>query len=351
MELNKDKIIQYIDKMMFYHDIPGLAVGIGKDNQLIFQEGFGYRNIETKEKINADTVFHMASVTKLFVGTAMMQLMEKGLVDINEPVKKYVPYFEISDPRYESITVKQMLSHTSGMPDSDDYGWENPKYDEKALENYVKAQAEENLHLLWNPGEKFAYSNIAYEILGDLISKVSNQSFEDYVQENIFKPLGMNQSSLLTFKRNYEEIAAPHIKNENKQVVFSKVFPYSRAHGPSSTLTSNIQDILIWASAHLNKGEYNHCRILEEDTYKIMWQPVAMINSREQICLSWFFRKHKALGLYGHEGSDIGFRSSFAIAPEENMHISIHANIQSAPTRRIQKGIWDILLGDEPEIK
>lgn len=351
MKLNYEKIIQYINKMMFYHDIPGLAVGIGQDFQLIFEEGFGYKNIETKEKVKKDTIFHMASVTKLFVGTAIMQLMEKGLVDIHAPVKRYVPYFEISDPRHEPITVMQMLSHTSGMPDCDDYEWENPKYDEMALENYVRSQVQENLQLLWNPGEKFAYSNIAYEILGDLISKVSNQPFEEYIKDNIFKPLGMNDSSLLTFERSREEIAAPHIKNDKKEVEISKVFPYNRAHGPSSTLTSNLQDILIWASVHLNKGIFNGCRILQEDTYKTMWEPVTMINSREQICLSWFSRKHEKLTLYGHEGSDIGFRSSFAIIPEKKMHISVHANIQTAPTRRIQKGILDILLGNVPEIK
>lgn len=349
MKLNKDKVNAYIEKMMFYHDIPGLAVGIGKNGDLIYKEGFGYKNIKTKEKVEEDTIFHMASLTKLFVGTSIMQLMEKGLIDIEEPVKKYISYFKINDPAYEHITIQQMLSHTSGIPQCEEYEWDKPQYDETALEVYVKSK--KDVRLLSKPGEKFNYSDIAYEILGDVISKVSGMSFEEYVDKNIFKPLNMDNSSLLTFKRNYEEIASPHVKNEKKQVILSPVFPYNRVHAPSSTLTSNVKDIFIWANVNLNKGTYKNTRILKEETYNLMWKSRVKINSKESVGISWFYRKHKELELYGHEGSDTGFRSSFAIIPEQNMHISIHANSQSAPTKRIQKGILDTFLGDEPEIK
>lgn len=350
MNIDVNKIEKYIEEMMFFHDIPGLAVGIGKDEKLIYAKGFGFKNIETKEKLDKNTIFHMASVTKLFVGTSVMQLMEKGKLDINHPVKEYLSYFEIDDPKYKEITIKQMLSHISGLPDCYDYEWENPQFDEYALERYVKDQ--KDMRLLYNPGEKFFYSNIAYETLGDLISKVSGMTFEDYVDKNIFKPLEMENSTLLTFKRNdKEQIATPHMKNDEKKVVVSKVFPYNRAHAPSSTLTSNIVDISKWGFANLNKGILNNKRILEEKTYDLMFNPVKDINNREQICISWFTRKHRGKRLYGHEGSDIGFRASFAIIPEENMYISVHVNIQSAPTRRIQKGILDCLWGYEPVIK
>ena len=349
MNININEIDKFVEKMMLYHDIPGLAVGIGKDEQLVINKSYGYKNIETKEVLKDNCVFHMASVTKLLVGTSIMQLAEKGAVNIEEKVVNYIPYFKIDDERYKDITVKQMLSHISGMPDIDDYGWDNPEFDELALERFVKSITD--LKLLWDPGYKFQYSNVAYEILGDLISKVSKMTFEEYVHKNIFKALGMTNSSLLTFERDRNEIVTPHTKDEEKNVIISKTFPYNRAHSPSSTLTSNVEDLSKWAFASINKGTYGDAKILEEETYNKMWTPQKDINEREQIGLSWFIRKHRDLQVYGHEGSDIGFRTSFAIVPEENLFVSVHTNIQSAPTRRIQKGILDILYGYEPEIK
>lgn len=349
MKIHIEKIKEFIDKMMFYHDIPGLALAIGNKEELQYEKGFGYKNIETGEEITEETVFHMASVSKLFVGTAVMQLAERKLLDIDKPVTTYIPYFKMQDPRYKEITVKQMLSHTSGMPDCDDYEWENPQVDDQALERYVRLQQNETL--LWNPGEKFAYSNIAYEILGHLIAAVSDMTFESYIDKNIFMPLGMNQSSYLTLNRDMNKIASPHIKNSDKKVIVSEIFPYNRIHAPSSTLTSTARDIYKWGLAQLNKGQLNGKRILDEKTYDIMLNPVTHINKKEEICLSWFSRAYRKRVLYGHEGSDMGFRSSFTIIPEEEISISVHANIQSAPTRRIQKGILDILWGYEAEIK
>ncbi len=351
MKLNIDmnKIDEFIKKMMLYHDIPGLAVGIGQDEELIVNKSYGYRNIETKDILKDNEIFHMASVTKLLVGTSIMQLVEKGEIDIENTVIKYVPYLKIDDERFKDITVKEMMSHISGMPDIDDYEWDRPQTDEGALERFVRSITD--LKLLWDPGHKFQYSNVAYEILGDVISKVSGLSFEDYVAENIFKPLGMNKTTLLTFERPEGEVVKPHTKDENKNVIISNIFPYNRAHGPSSTLTSNVEDLSKWAFACLNKGEKDGVRILNEETFDKMWTPVKEINERENIGLSWFLRSHKDRKVYGHEGSDIGFRTSFAILPEENMFVSIHTNTQEAPTRRIQKGVMDILFGFEPEIK
>lgn len=126
-----------------------------------------------------------------------MQLVENGQVDLDMPVIKYVPYFRIADERYKTITVRQMLTHTSGMPDEGDYEWDKPQSDDGALERYVRGLGNRNLRLEFEPGSKFQYSNMAYEILGDLIAKVSGTSFEDYVRVHILEPLRMAKSTLL----------------------------------------------------------------------------------------------------------------------------------------------------------
>jgi CubicO group peptidase (beta-lactamase class C family) len=101
------------------------------------------------------------------------------MIDLNAPVTKYVPYFRLQDPRYTGITIRQMVTYPSGMTDVKNYYWNKPEYYEGALERYVRSLQDKKT-LLWQPGQKFRYSTMDFEVLGDLIAKVSRMSFEDY---------------------------------------------------------------------------------------------------------------------------------------------------------------------------
>jgi CubicO group peptidase (beta-lactamase class C family) len=191
-----EKLEPILEKIVREGKIPGLAVGIVEDGELVYARGFGVMKLgDPTTPVTAQTLFHMASITKPFVATAVMQLVGQGKVDPDARVTRYLPYFRLKDTRFESITVRQMLTHTSGMPDVTDYRWDKPEYDDGALERYVRSLSAEELR--WQPGSKFAYSNMAYEVLGDLVAKVSGKSFEDYVEENILESLGMRSSTLL----------------------------------------------------------------------------------------------------------------------------------------------------------
>src|SRR5262249_58682967 len=115
--------------------------------------------------VTPETLFHMASVTKPFVATAVMQLVEQGKVELDAPVTKYLPHFHLKDSRYDSITVRQMLTHTSGMPDAQDYRLDKPGYDDRALERYVRGLRDMGVRS--EPVSKFAYSNMTVPILAD----------------------------------------------------------------------------------------------------------------------------------------------------------------------------------------
>ena len=120
-----------------------------------------------------------------------------------------------------------MVTHTSGMPDVTDYCWNKPEYDEAALERYVRSLQDKTL--LWPPGQKFKYSNMAFEVLGDLIAKVSRSSFEDYVEMNILKPAGMNSSTLLYKKADPAKLASGYTLNKGVVEPVAN-YPYNRAH-------------------------------------------------------------------------------------------------------------------------
>src|SRR5262252_9460036 len=122
--------------------LPGLAIGVVKDGKLIYGRGFGVAKFGGTAPITTRSLFHMASVTKTFVATSIMQLVEAGKIDLDAPLIRYLPYFRMDDDRYRAITVRQMLSHMSGIPDTVNYNWDKPEYDDGALERFVRSLAD-----------------------------------------------------------------------------------------------------------------------------------------------------------------------------------------------------------------
>jgi CubicO group peptidase (beta-lactamase class C family) len=315
--------------------LPGIAIGIVQHGQLVYARGFGAQRLGDPAKpVTPRTLFHMASITKTFVATSVMQLWELGKVDLDAPITKYVPYFRIDDTRYVKITVRQMLSHSSGMPDVEDYEWNRPQDDDGALERYVRSLAGMKLRLLFDPGTSFSYSNMAYEVLGDLIAKVSGRTFEDYVEANILRPLSMNDSALLLKKADSALLAQGYTRlDDNDHAGLRQVaaYPFNRIHSPSSDLMSNITDMAHWAVVNLNLGELDGKRILKRSTYDLMWKPtVDVVSCRDperkncqkgsrQVGISWFLQKRTGTNIIFHNGEDDGFMARFILVPEANM--------------------------------
>lgn len=350
------KLDKFMEETLFYQDLPGLAIGIsiGEDSEnpykgLNYKNAVGYKDFLTKEPLEPEHVFHMASVTKLFVGTALMQLVSLGKLALMTKAVEVIPWLKMEDDRFRDMTVVDLMTHTAGLTDVMDYGWDKPEKDPGALQRYIESGEVVKSRLLWAPGQgAFKYSNIGYEILGAIIAQVSGVSFEEYIQQNIFQPLEMNYSELLTFERaqgslKLEDLSAaglamPHTKDAGNHIIHEPQYPYNRAHGPSSTLTTNIFDMEKWARGHLDK------KILSEKSYESVWSPQAVVpNNGEHIGLSWFIREQNGYTLYGHEGNDDGFRASFWICPELDLHIVVASNISKAPVKKINKSVFDIL--------
>jgi len=327
--------------------LPGFAIGVVRNGKLVYAKGFGIARLGGDTTITSKSLFHMASVTKTFVATAVMQLVERGKIDLDAPVIRYLPYFKLNDERYRTITIRQMLSHTSGIPDTVNYNWDKPEYDAGALERFVRSIADQKL--VFAPGEKFAYSNTAYEMLGDVIAKVSGESFEDYVQHNVLTPLGMKDSTLLVREANPQLLTSPHVM-ENNEIVVSKVFPYNRAHSPSSTLYSSIEDMSRWAIANLNRGELDGKRILKGETIDLMWRPVVDAFSMKE-GISWFTTEKQGHRFVLHSGGDTGFESLVMLAPEDGVGVVAMSNFAASERDYIEQfvnGAMRIMLGLKP---
>lgn len=339
-----DHLSPFIQNVMRSHELPGLAVGVVVDNEVVYARGFGVKSIEAQEPISMTALFHMASISKPFVATAMMQLVEQGRVQLDAPVVAYIPYFKVDDDRYRDITVQQMLSHVSGMPDVTDYEWDTPQYDEGALERYVRSLSSKKL--LSEPGERFAYSNMAFECLGDVIAKVSGMSFDDYVKRYILDPAGMAGSSFLKPEHLPGNWAAPHVRTLASWTW--EGYPYNRMHGPSSTLHSSAFEMCHWAITNLNRGNLSGRQILSPSSYDILWKPWARTSKGGQVGLSWFLGEYRGEKMVEHGGGDIGFNTYFAMLPDKQAAVVVLCNLIPAPVEAIAYSALDILLGYEP---
>jgi len=346
----QQKLQPVLEKLIHEQQVAGFAIAVFEDNRRVYAAAFGVRNVtRSDDAITTHSLFHMASITKTFVATAIMQLFENGKIDLDAPVVKYLPYFQMADERYKIITIRQMVTHTSGMPDVDDYEWNKPQYDDGSLERYVRSLG--NLKLEFAPGQRFQYSNMAFEVLGDVIAKVSGESFEDYVQHHILVPLGMKDSTLLVKEVDPKLLAWGHDLDETGNPFPSKVYPYNRIHSPSSDLHSNVLDMARWAIANMNRGELDGARILKSSTYEVMWKSAGKFNGKASPAgISWFLDNYKGNRLIGHDGGDTGFLTELVMLPDKKIAVVWLANADWIPnTDGITGAALDVALGLKPK--
>ena len=335
------KIDAYLAEKVNAAGIPGLAVAVVQDGAVIFNRAYGVRKLGEKDKLTPDHIFHFASVAKPFVATAIVQLVEKGKLKLDDPVVKHLPYFRLADERYSDITIRQMLNHTAGMPDVEDYEWDSPQSDKGAAERYVRSLSSEKL--LWAPGSHWQYSNMAYDVLGDLIAKVSGLSFEDYMRNNILEPIGMVNSSFVYPEIDKKLRTTGHTGDPAR---ISAVYPYNRRHAPSSTLNSSVAEMTHWMLVNLNRGELDGKRILRDESYDLLW----MATTDHEIGLAWYIYEEPGIREVSHSGSDLGFRSYIMLSPDDGIGIVMASNWQLTDTdNEIVYDIMDIVLPLEDE--
>ncbi len=335
------RIDSYLMEQVRTSGIPGLTAAVVRDGNVIYAGAHGVRKLGEDEELTPRHVFHFASVSKPFVATAIVQLAEEGKLELNDPLVKHLPYFHLSDERDREITIQQMLNHTAGMPDVEDYEWDKPQFDDKAAERYVRSMESERL--LWAPGSDWAYSNMAFDALGDLIAKVSGVSFEEYVRINIFEPIGMKGSSFIYPEIDESFRTTGHVGNP---AIVSDIYPYNRRHAPSSTLNSSVAEMTRWMLVNLGRGELGGRRILSAESYDILWTPsTELITSRgEEIGLTWLLGEHAGHRTVFHGGGDTGFRSYVLLLPDDGIGIVLASNWDQTDTRTLARGILDLIL-------
>jgi CubicO group peptidase (beta-lactamase class C family) len=325
-----EQIDTNLSRLMQESGVAGMAFGVVLNQELVFSSGYGLREKGEAGPITERSVFHWASVSKPFVATAIMQLVERQKMTLNDRLADLLPYFRMADDRYQDITVRQLLSHTSGMPDVEDYEWDKPQYDDEALKRWALEQS--GAELLFAPGTSREYSNLGLELLGLIVQEVSGISFERYMKENIFEPLAMSDTSFIANEIDPELRTTGHIEMPIRRV--ADAYPYNRRHAPSSTLNTNVVDISRFAIALLNGGSLGDTKILAAETLATMWAPewTDPEDPTRQAGLGWNVgRRWGGLNIASHGGHDDGFRSFFALVPDEGVAVFVVSNDDNAP--------------------
>ena len=237
------------------HDTAGLAVAVVRDEEVV-SRGFGVRDVGSGAPVTPETMFHLASVSKPFVATAIVSLATapdagEPVLDLDAPIIEWVPEFTLADGRAGEVTARDLFSHTSGLPDVADYGWHDPQLGDDALSEFARSLS--GWRLQSEPGSTFSYSNAGYELLGLLLSRATGTTFEDAVRQQVLTPLGMRNSTFLRGEVPGHLAASPHVGMPLS--VPEGAYPYTRRHAPSSTLHSNLVEMCRWMVAHFEPAE------------------------------------------------------------------------------------------------
>lgn len=340
-----DNLIRYLEDTVFYQDLPGIAVSIKTRNK-ICRKALGYCDFPQKIPMRTGSVFHCASVAKLFTSVAIMQLIESDRLHLDDRVSDIIAGFKINDKRADDITIQNLLAHTSGIGMVYDFHWDMPETEDNALAEYVLSDEIRKRTLLASPEDNvFNYSDAGYDILGAVTAVVSEMTFEEYIDEYIFKPANMGSSSFMTYSRpDKDMLVRPHTKDSTKHIVYENHYPYNRIHAPSSTLTSNLYDLEKFAEINIRSSKatgINH--LLKPETYKTVWNKRAKtLNKNEYMGLGWFVYERNGYIYYGHNGGDDGFASGFWICPELDFYLIVLTNTRNVQIKKICRDIFDM---------
>ena len=309
---------------------PGLAYGVVRDGQVLLKRGLGVKELGKSEPVTPQTLFHMASVTKPFVATVLAQRIDQRRLRLDQRLVELLPEFRLDDPRASAITIEQVLTHSSGLPDVKDYEWQRHESDEAALQRYLATLS--HSELLFAPGTSFAYSNIGFEVLARLIEVLDGAPFETAVRRTLLAPLKMSRSTLYYPEVDKAMLATPHIVDEHGMVRRGSVFPYNRPHAGSSTLLSCVDDMLRWVRFNLDEGALDGVRILSPAVARDL-RTARAIEAKGpgyppgvRPALSWFVLPRRGREIALHPGRDVGFHALCLLCPQDRYGLAAMTN-------------------------
>lgn len=346
-----EEIRTFIPEAMKQWDVPGLSVAIVRNGEVIFSEGFGYRDMERKLPVNPQTMFAIGSSTKAFTSFIVGSLVDDGTLQWDTPVADYLPAFHLQDEcATKLITPRDLLLHISGLPRHDVMWYGSSLTRDQLFERLRYLEPSAGFRSEWQ------YQNLMYMTAGYLAGKVAGTTWEDLVQKRIFDPLGMRRSNFSVAGMERDSNAAlPYREKDEKMARL----PYRSLDqiGPAGSINSTAEDMARWVKLHLGRGSYDGREVISEGTLSLLHTPQVVISgaagsSKELLfnlyAMGWFVQSYRGHRLVHHGGNIDGFTALVSMMPDDSTGVVILTNQDgSALPMAAMLTIYDRLLGFE----
>lgn len=336
---------------------PGFAIAIVKDDKVIFAKGYGVRELGKTEGVDQNTLFAIASNTKAFTAAALGILVDEGKIKWDDQVTKYLPAFQLYDPYVtRELTIRDLLSHRSGLVT---FGGDLLWYES----NYTRDEILHRARFLKPSSSfrsRFGYQNILFMAAGELVAKVSGMSWDAFMKERFFTPLGMKRTiTTHTELLKAENVATPHNAFEGK----TRVIRYGNVDniGAAGAIKSSVAEMAQWLRLQLARGSYDGKKLFGAERSREMWTPHTVLGPISEQSeksnptrhfslygLGWILGDYQGRLLVTHGGGLDGMVSQVALMPEEKLGIVVLTNSETAlSTVLVNKGL-DVFLGVAP---
>lgn len=335
------RIEKFIEENMYRGKIPGLSVTIVKDDKTVYQKGFGYSNIELQKVVSAKTLFEIGSNSKAFTALGILNLIKEGDISLQDEVTKYIPWLRTNYAGKEvQITIEQLLYQTSGIPfktidkipisDKDN-----------ALEQTVRTLI--NVELDSEPGKKFQYATINYDVLGLIIESITNNTYESYIEHNVIKPMGLNNTYLYENEAPHEHMSKGYkiefLKPQNYEA------PVYRGNKPAGYIISSGEDMAKWLKINIDDfSDIAFDKNIIKKSHEAN-RRVEPLGDGSSYASGWFVYQ-RGDGEFSHGGNNPNYSSFIVFRPEDKIGIAILSNINSDYVGKIGQGINEILQGE-----
>jgi CubicO group peptidase (beta-lactamase class C family) len=328
-------------KTIYHSNDPGAVVAIKDKDKIIFKKGYGVANLQKATKLEASTNLNIGSLTKQFTAYSILQLVEKGSLLLDDKLIKFFPVF---NPKTGNIiTVRHLLTHSSGIVDH--YGYTDTNKIKHATDMDVLNAVKNVDTTIFTPGEHYRYSNTAYCLLALIIEKLSGLSYSDYVEKNIFKPLGMQHSTVLKIGSPIYMAAMGYTVNDNNsqkkqfELLDADQSIFFSTEGDGGVYTS-IDDYLKWCGAWRNGNTLNQALIADAQSSHFL------IDASQKLSYGygWFVSEKNNEKIVYHTGSNGGFRAISFFIPARSYQVIIFSNRDDIDLEDLLQKINTILL-------
>jgi CubicO group peptidase (beta-lactamase class C family) len=342
---------EYVNRALKEWEVPGVAIAVIKNDKVVFAKGYGVRKIGDPTPVDEKTLFAIGSASKAFTAAAVAMLADEGKLKFDDPATRHLPGFQLYDPYVtREITVRDLLCHRSGL-ERGEMLWYGTNYDRDEILRRVRY-----LKPSWSFRSRFGYQNIMYLAAGQAVARVSGKSWDEFIRERIFRPLGMTASStsILDLKSS-TNVATPHAKLEGK--VESIAWRNIDNIAPAGSINSNVVDMAQWVRLQLGGGKYENAQVISSGSVKEMHQPHTIIRQEPpwsllfpgahflEYGLGWFLHDHHGRKVVQHGGNIDGMSALVAMIPEEKLGVVVLTNMNGTIlTTALAYKIFDLFL-------